>query len=79
MMMVQESAETLLVRQPGYPPAIRGGNHHWVNGWQGTNIQNVTSNTVAVFRQANDELSPGPHPHHETQPQDLSAARDARL
>ena len=42
----------------GIHQQFAGGNHHWVNGWQGTNIQNVTSNTVTIFRQANDPNCP---------------------
>jgi hypothetical protein len=42
----------------GIHQQFAGGNHHWVNGWQGTNIQNVTSNTVTILRQADDTNCP---------------------
>jgi hypothetical protein len=42
----------------GIHQQFAGGNHHWVNGWQGTNIQNVTSNTVTIFRQPADPNCP---------------------
>jgi hypothetical protein len=37
---------------------LAGGNHHWALGWKGTNVQNLGSNTVQVFRQPNDDICP---------------------
>jgi hypothetical protein len=56
MMMVQGECRDL--GGLGINQQFAGGNHHWANGWQGTNIQNVTSNTVAIFRQADDVNCP---------------------
>jgi len=37
---------------------LAGGNHDWFIGWQGANIQNLTSNTVQIYRQPNDDVCP---------------------
>jgi hypothetical protein len=58
-------ADMLLVRGECYDPVIgginqwfAGGSHDWFIGWQGSNLQNLTRNTVEVFRQANDDVCP---------------------
>jgi hypothetical protein len=59
----------LMVRGECYSPTVgganggvhhwfAGGNHDWFNGWQGTNVQNLRSNTVQVFRQPDDDVCP---------------------
>jgi hypothetical protein len=58
----------LLVRGECYSPTVSGmggihqwlagGNHDWFVGWQGSNFQNLTSNTVTVVRQADDQICP---------------------
>lgn len=35
-----------------------GGNHDWLNGWQGASLQNLTDNAVTVFRQLDDDICP---------------------
>jgi hypothetical protein len=60
--------EMLLVRGECFSPTVSGmggihhwfagGNHGWIAGWQGTNVQNVTSNTLEVFRQPDDQICP---------------------
>lgn len=35
-----------------------GGNHDWFIGWQGANLQNLTDNTVTIFRQPDDDICP---------------------
>ena len=37
-----------------------GGNHDWLYGgqWQGTNLQNVTTNTIEIYRQPDDQICP---------------------
>jgi hypothetical protein len=39
---------------------LAGGNHDWLNGgqWQGANLQNLTANTVQVYRQPDDDVCP---------------------
>ena len=39
---------------------LAGGNHSWRNGgrWQGTNLQNLTNNTVEIYRQPDDQICP---------------------
>lgn len=39
---------------------LAGGNHSWRNGgrWQGTNLQNLTNNTVEIYRQRDDQICP---------------------
>lgn len=39
---------------------LAGGNHDWLNGgqWQGGNLQNLTNNTVQIYRQPNDVVCP---------------------
>jgi hypothetical protein len=58
-------ADMLLVRGECYDPVagdisqwFAGGNHDWFTGWQGSNLQNLTRNTVEVYRQANDQVCP---------------------
>jgi hypothetical protein len=58
----------LLVRGECYSPTVSGmggihqllagGNHDWFVGWQGSNFQNLTGNTVTVVRQADDQICP---------------------
>jgi len=58
----------LLVRGECYSPTasgmggihqwLAGGNHDWFFGWQGSNFQNLTSNTVTVVRWADDQICP---------------------
>jgi hypothetical protein len=60
--------DLLLVRGECYSPTVSGtggihqwlagGNHDWFFGWQGSYLQNLSSNTVAVVRQANDQICP---------------------
>jgi hypothetical protein len=45
----------------GIHQLLAGGNHDWftaATGWQGTNLQNVSENTVQVYRQPDDEICP---------------------
>lgn len=35
-----------------------GGNHGWIVGWQGANLQNLTDETVEVYRQPDDQVCP---------------------
>jgi len=55
----------LLVRGECFSPTVggisqwfAGGNHDWFVGWQGTNLQKLTKNTVQVYRQADDQICP---------------------
>ncbi|MFQ6102122.1 MAG: hypothetical protein ACE5OS_12935 [Anaerolineae bacterium] len=55
----------LMVRGECFSPTIggisqwfAGGNHDWFVGWQGTNLENLTGNTVQVYRQADDQICP---------------------
>lgn len=55
--------DMLLVRAECYAPALggihqvlAGGNHDWMVGWQGANLQNVTTNTIEIYRQSNDMI-----------------------
>lgn len=60
--------DLLLVRRECYSPTVSGrggihhwlagGNHHWIGGWKGANLQNLTRNTVEVYRQPNDDICP---------------------
>ena len=60
--------ELLLARGECYDPTggrginqlFAGGNHDWLNGgqFQGASLQNLTNNTVAVFRERDDEFCP---------------------
>jgi len=56
--------DMLLARAECFAPLLgthqflAGGNHDWLIGWQGTNLQNLTDNTVQVYRQANDQICP---------------------
>jgi len=46
---------------PGIHQMFSGGNHSSVmlsNGWQGANLQNVTSNTITIFRWFDDTVCP---------------------
>ena len=38
----------------GIHQKFAGGNHHWTDGWQGTHLQNVTTNTVTILRRLDD-------------------------
>lgn len=45
----------------GIHQQFAGGIHDWFSGstgWQGANIQNVTTNTVTIFRQPDDQVCP---------------------
>lgn len=42
----------------GIHQLFAGGNHDWIFGWQGTNLQKLTENTVAVARRVNDQVCP---------------------
>ena len=37
---------------------MAGGNHDWIDGWQGASLQNVTSDTVEIFRFPDDQVCP---------------------
>ena len=61
--------DLLLARGECYSPTVSGGrggihhwlaggNHHWIGGWKGTNLQNLTRNTVEVYRQPDDDICP---------------------
>jgi hypothetical protein len=65
---LQWSADLLLVRSECQSPPLQGvgglhqfnagGNHDPLFGWQGTDLRNLTANSVAVARQSNDVLCP---------------------
>jgi hypothetical protein len=42
----------------GIHQLLAGGNHDWLFGWQGANLQNLTENTVQVYRQPDDDICP---------------------
>jgi hypothetical protein len=42
----------------GIHQLLAGGNHHWAEGWKGANLQNLTRNTVAVYRYPADDVCP---------------------
>jgi len=55
----------LLVRGECYSPTVggisqwfAGGNRDWFIGWQGTNLQELTGNTVVVARRLHDQICP---------------------
>ena len=58
--------DMLLVRGECYYESAFGGIHQWLAGgnhdglfhWQGTNLQNVTTNTIQVYRQLDDAVCP---------------------
>jgi len=58
MLLVRGECYTSTVGNPGIHQWFAGGNHDWLVGWQGTNLQNLTSTTVEVFRQPNDLICP---------------------
>ncbi len=35
-----------------------GGNHDWIFGWQGANLQNLTDEAVEIYRQPDDQVCP---------------------
>jgi hypothetical protein len=45
----------------GIHQLFAGGNHDRNFGWQGTNLQRLTENTVAVARRVNDQVCPQVH------------------
>jgi len=60
MLLVRGECYSSTVGNPGIHQWFAGGNHDWLNGgqWQGTNLQNLTRNTVEVFRQPDDDVCP---------------------
>jgi hypothetical protein len=42
----------------GIHQLFAGGNHDWLSGFQGANLQNLTVNSVSVYRQLDDEFCP---------------------
>jgi hypothetical protein len=60
MLMVQGQCYGGVLNE-GIHQHFSGGNHDWFSGatgWQGVNVQNVTSNTVTIFRQPDDQVCP---------------------
>jgi hypothetical protein len=60
MLLMRGECYSSTVGGPGTHQWFAGGNHDWLNGgqWQGTNLQNLTRNTVEVFRQPDDDVCP---------------------
>jgi hypothetical protein len=58
MLLVRGECYSSTVGGPGIHQWFAGGNHDWFVGWQGTNLQNLTRNTVAVVRWADDQVCP---------------------
>jgi hypothetical protein len=58
MLLVRGECYSSTVGDPGIHQWFAGGNHDWFVGWQGTNLQNLTGNTVEVFRQPDDQVCP---------------------
>jgi hypothetical protein len=59
MLLVQGECYSPTVGGPGgIHQWFAGGNHDGAIGWQGSNVQNLTSATVQVFRQPNDQVCP---------------------
>jgi hypothetical protein len=56
MLLVRGECYSSAVGNPGIHQWFAGGNHDWFVGWQGTNLQNLTSNTVTVVRRADDQV-----------------------
>lgn len=56
----------LLLRAECYDPTevlgihqlFAGGNHHWLTGFEGANLQNSTKDAVSLYRHADDEFCP---------------------
>jgi len=58
MLLVRGECYSSTVGDPGIHQWFAGGNHDWFVGWQGTNLQNLTNNTVTVVRRADDLVCP---------------------
>jgi hypothetical protein len=60
MLLARGECYSSTVGNPGIHQWFAGGNHDWLNSgqWQGTNLQNLTRNTVAVARRADDQVCP---------------------
>jgi len=58
MLLARGECYSSTVGGPGIHQWFAGGNHDWFVGWQGTNLQNLTRNTVAVVRRADDQVCP---------------------
>jgi len=56
--MLLVRGECLMPGGLGIHQQFAGGNHFWSGAWQGTNLQNLTSNTVTIFRQPDDLTCP---------------------